>query len=131
MNKLTEYELKQLSGVSDEKNATILWRDTAISIKRIITFKEYIELIQKTLHDCQSPESNIALELIDFAIRVNVIAYYTFVELPRDIEVLYYIAYNSGLYEIIYENSNKAQIESIKSTILLYLRPTDNIKEAD
>ena len=113
-------ELKRVTGVSAKQYKKVPWHSTELLIKQLITPKEYIEMIHNILNDCQTPDGNVAFEMVDFAIRVNTIAAYAFVDLPKDPNDLYYIVYASNLYDTICKYANKGQIESISKTIAMY-----------
>lgn len=81
----------------------------------------YTSLIDKILKTCERSDGDVAIELVDFALRLNIITAYSLVELPDDVDVLYYIVYCSDLYDTVAKNINQAQFNSITSTIKVYL----------
>ena len=102
---------------SGKENKSVEWHSHKITIRPFLPIKEFLNTVRDILKDCRTPDDKVALELLDYSIRSNIIAAYALVELPKDFDELYYIVYNSDLYDLVLENSNKAQIESIINTV--------------
>lgn len=116
--KVTASTLKRIAGVSGKQYKKVTWHSTTITVKQSLTVKEYIDTIHSIIQSCMTPDETCAVELLDFAIRSNVISSYAFVELPESLEDMFYIVYCSDLYETICRNSNSTQIDSIKETVI-------------
>lgn len=116
---LSTNELKRITGVSQKQYKQVPWHTTTVTLKQLLTIQEYMETIQNIFHDCKTPDDGVAIELLDFATRVNIIAAYSFVKLPDNIDDLYYFVYASDLYDLICSNANISQIESIKQAVKL------------
>lgn len=114
---LSVNELKRITGISQKQYKTVPWHTTTIVIKQMLSLLEYLTAVDSILESCKSPEGEIAIELLDFAIRVGVISAYAFVELPEDIGELYYLMYASDLYDLVCSVANSSQVESIKKTV--------------
>ena len=117
---LSKAALMRTVGVTAKQNKKIVWRNNSIVVKQMITAKEFFETVQNILHDCTSDAGEFAPELLDFAVRVNVIAAFAYVELPTEFEELFYAAYASDLFDAVYKNTNKAQIDAIKNAVEMY-----------
>lgn len=115
LSSATIQRVSEIDGYKDYKKAT--WHSMSIYIRKFIPFNEYVDLVHKIIRECTSPDGSVALELLDFALRANIIATYAHVELPEDIGDLYDISYLSGLYEMILSTANKGQIRSIISFV--------------
>ena len=119
---LTKNELMRVVGVSGRQNKKITWHTTEIIVKQFLPLDEYVDVVHQILSDCQiNGDGQVAVELVDFAIRMNIISSYAFVNLPEDIESLYAIVYTSDLYDTICANVNNKQIEDIKRSVYAYL----------
>ena len=116
--KVTASTLKRIAGVSGKQYKKVTWHSATITVKQSLTVKEYIDTIHSIIQSCMTPDETCAVELLDFAIRSNVISSYAFVELPESLEDMFYIVYCSDLYETICRNSNSIQIDSIKETVI-------------
>ena len=119
---LSVNELKRVTGISQKQYKQVAWHTTTVTIKQILSIQEYMETVQNIFRDCKTPDDGVAIELLDFAIRVNIISAYAFVNFPDNIDELYYFVYASDLYDLICANANKAQIESIKRTVKMSVR---------
>lgn len=119
---LSENNIKRITGISGKQYKKVAWHTSEIIVKQILTLSEYMAVVNSILSDCQAPGGSIALELADFAIRANIISAYGFVQMPEDIETLFYIVYASDLYETICSAVNKAQLEAIKQSVIMYLK---------
>lgn len=116
--KVTASTLKRVAGVSGKQYKKVPWHSTTLTIKQTLTVKEYIDTIHSIIQSCMTPDETCAVELLDFAIRSNVISSYAFVDLPESLEDMFYIVYSSDLYETIYKNVNSNQVNSIKETVI-------------
>ena len=122
IHKLSLNNLKRVVGVSAKHNKKVQWRSSEITIKQLLSAQEYIAVTQDILRDCLAPDGTVAIELIDFAIRANIVAAYAYVELPTEFEELYYVLYASDLYDKVCSVANKAQITEIEKTIAIYVQ---------
>lgn len=122
IHKLSLNNLKRVVGVSAKHNKKVQWHSSEITIKQLLSAQEYIAVTQDILRDCLAPDGTVAIELIDFAIRANIVAAYAYVELPTEFEELYYVLYASDLYDKVCSVANKAQIAAIKSSIDMHVR---------
>ena len=66
----------------------------------------------------------MVFELIDFAIRVNILLSYAFVDLPNDPNTLYYVIYCSDLFDVVCRAINQRQLQSIYRAISLIVGGT-------
>lgn len=115
--KVTANTLMRIAGVSGKQYKKIQWHSTTITVKQTLSIEEYIDTIHSIIQSCMTPEKTCAVELLDFAIRSNIITSYTFVELPESLDDMFYIVYSSDLYEVVCKNASSSQIESIKTTV--------------
>lgn len=118
---LSVNELKRVTGISQKQYKQVAWHTTTVVIKQLLTVKEYIDTVHNIFRYCKTPDGEVVVALLDFATRVSIISSYSFVNLPDSIDDLYYFAYASDLYELIYRNANKAQVDSIRETIKLMI----------
>ena len=117
---LSKNQLMRTIGVSPKQYKKVIWHTNEVIVKPFLSASEYVDMIQGILHDCQASDGVVVLELVDFAMRINVISAYAFIELPDTLDDLYYIAY-SDLYDTVCKAANNAQIGSIRYTIGLYI----------
>lgn len=114
---LPKNEVLRITGVSGKQYKTVQWHSSQIVMKPLLNMEEYINTVKNIVADCADANGDVAIELLDFSIRVHIISAYAFVELPEDINQLYYIAYQSDLYDTTVGVANKAQVESIRRSV--------------
>ena len=100
---------------------TIKWDSYDIVVKQLLSVDEFINVVRAVFKDCKIPdtENMVQLELIDFAIKTNIISAYANVELPEDLSNLYNLIYGTDLYETVCDNVSKAQLKSIIDSVML------------
>lgn len=109
--------LRQVCGDPYKQSVCASWHSMSVKIRRLLPVHEFVETIKNILQDCRQKNGEYVRFLADFAIRTNIIASYAFVELPEDIDDLYVVAYESGIFELVAEHANGPQISSIISTV--------------
>lgn len=100
----------------------VRWMNTEFIVKPVLSLQEYMETVTKIVNDCQDDAGSIAVGLIDFSLRTNVIAAYANIELPSDIEELFNLVFRTTLYDTVCSAINSAQLQSIKNTVNLVMR---------
>lgn len=103
--------------MTQKQSKKVVWHTSEVLIKHLLTLSEFVSTVRKIIDNCKSPDGKIAVELLDFSTRVGIITSYASVHVPEDINELYYIAYASGLYELICKNANESQICSVINTV--------------
>ena len=114
---LSKNEVLRVTGVSGKQYKTIQWHTVQIVVRPLLNMEEYIKTVRAIVVDCMSKDGEIAIELLDFSTRLHIIAAYAFVELPDDMEQLYYVVYQSDLYDTVLKVANRAQIDAIIKTV--------------
>ena len=113
-------KVRSVVGQRRVKYRKIVWHTSELYIKTFLSLKEYSELTESIIQYCCVDMGEPAYEMVDFALRINIIASYAVIELPTDIEELYYVAYESDLYDVVCANVNNAQINSVISFVNQY-----------
>lgn len=122
INKITANQLMRIAGVSAKQYKKVPWHATTLTIKQLLPAKECWGLISNIIQDCKSPKGEFKIELLDFAMRVNIIATYALsIELPEDPDDMYYLAYASDLYKVVCSSINQEQLGAIKDAIKFYM----------
>ena len=63
------------------------------------------------------PGGDVAVELLDFSERLHIITAYAYVDMPEDFKQLYYIVYNSDLYDTVIKYVNVNQVQAIHDAV--------------
>lgn len=124
MKKIERLALDEYIGIvkgNKVERKVVGWCSKYIEVKQMLSVDEYINVIRRIFADCRTPDSEnmVQLELIDFAIKTNIISAYANIELPENLDDLYYIVYGTDLYEKVCANVNEKQVESIISSVKL------------
>ena len=124
IKKLTSNDIVHVTGVTPQQHKNIFWHSHELKVNQILSFDEFRALIRNIAKDCSSPDGEVVFELIDFAIRVNILLSYAFVDLPNDPNTLYYVIYCSDLFDVVCRAINQRQLQSIYRTISLIVGGT-------
>lgn len=118
---LTSQMMRNAAKSIENRVKRVKWMNYEFSVRYSIGFSEYVKLIQKVVADCQNDNGEIAIELIDFSLRSNIIATYANIELPDNLDEVFRIVYASGLYELVENAVNLSQIKSIETTVRMII----------
>ena len=122
INKTTANQLMRIVGVSAKQYKKVPWHTTTLTVRQLLPVEECLSLIDNIFKNCMSPKGDFKVELLDFSIRVNIIAAYAIsVDLPTKPEDTYYLVYASDLYDVVCKIINSNQLKMIKQTIELRL----------
>lgn len=89
------------------------WHGKMISIKYMISKEEVFELMRRVEKMCTTENGEFSPEFLDFAIKTGIVTYYAIIELPTDVDELYKLIYHSDIYDVVLNNANKKQIDSV------------------
>lgn len=118
---LSANDIKRVAGVSKQRLKKIAWHTSEIVVKQSLSMDEFFGLIRDIMHDCTKEDGSVAIEFIDFSMRVNIISAYALVDLPKEPEDLFFATYSSDLYETICRAVNQNQLRAINRAISAYL----------
>ena len=119
---MTLNTLRRVVGMRRTKYRKVAWHTSELVVKSFLTMKEYFDTVHSILDDCTDKDGAVVYEMVDFATKLNVIISYALIELPDDIDELYYIVYETDLYKTVYSFANKDQIDAIVSSVDLCMR---------
>lgn len=122
IKKLSSNDVVRVAGVSGRQCKKALWHTSEILVKSMLTLDEFTGVVSAIVQDCIGDDYSKSFMLLDFSFRVNIINAYAYVDLPTDIDTLYYIIYASDLFEIVYKRTNPAQIDAILESARLILQ---------
>jgi hypothetical protein len=106
-------KVRSVVGQRRIKYRKIVWHTAEMYVKTFLPLDEYKNLIDSIIQACTAENGECIYELVDFATKVNIIAAYALIELPEDIDELYYIVYETDLYDTVCKNANKDQVASV------------------
>lgn len=116
-----------------EEPATIYYNGEAIVVKRMLSLKEVIAMVEGVSETCfDQSTGDYHPENKDFAIRHSIFKLYTDVELPDDVEQKYDFVYKcDDLINAILEEVNKQQFNAICRAIDDKIRSMVNANVAE
>ena len=91
-----------------------------LSVRTMISMKESIKFTEMVLQLCWGEESYY-YEVMDFAFRCAVIAYYSNVQLPEGLDKKYEMVYGTSLYDTVMQYANRDQTEALYQAVKMYL----------
>lgn len=112
--------VRRVVGLRRVKHRKVVWHTSELYIKTFLPIAEYHNLTESIVQYCYADMNEPAYDMVDFATRLNIIAFYALIELPSDIDELYYIVYESDLYDVVRQNTNKAQVDSVIAFVNRY-----------
>ena len=98
----------------------VRWRTLDIIVKPILSFEEYSTIVRYIVVQCESRGGVPLIELIDYAVRANVLFAYTNISRFENTSDLYRVLYCSDLYDSIIAVINQAQYKAIIYAISIY-----------
>lgn len=99
------------------RHKKITWHSAELCLRAFLPFDEYRQVINSIVEYCLSPDGEIMYEYVDFATRLAIITSYALIELPEDFDELYFIVYESDLYQTVCSHVNKDQVSAILSAV--------------
>lgn len=93
------------------------WQGLEVSIKHNLSFTEVLEFVNDVVMSCFQDDGNFVPEVMDFAIKSNILSKYTNFSLPDKLEHRYEIIYNSDVVDFVCQNINMQQLREITASI--------------
>lgn len=93
------------------------WHGVEVTIKYIIGLTDMMEFVHDAAESCFSESGSFIPEVMDFAIKSNILSRYTNLTLPDDLEHRYALIYGSDITEIICDHINDEQLKEIVAAI--------------
>lgn len=115
-------KVRSVVGQRRIKYRKIVWHTAEMYVKTFLSLDEYKDLIDSIIQACTADDGERIYELVDFATRVNIIVAYALIELPEEIDELYYTVYESDLFQTVCKNVNHDQIDAIITCINSIIR---------
>lgn len=119
---LTENIINHVTKITHQEFKKINWHNAELYVRPLLSFEEYANAVRAIVGYCFSSEGAFAPEFLDFALRVNIISTYAYVELPDDFDRLYELVYLSDLYDTVCSAVNKAQLDALKQAVMICIK---------
>lgn len=93
------------------------WHGLEVSIKHNLSFTEMLEFVNDVVMSCFQDNGDFVPEVMDFAIKSNILSKYANFSLPDKLEHRYEIIYNSDAVDFVCQNINMQQLREITASI--------------
>lgn len=106
------------------------WYDVEVKMRRSLPFTEVLAFVDDVVQSCFQRNGAYVPEVLDFAIKSNIISKYTNVSMPDNLEHRYAILYNSDLVDFVCQHINMQQLQEMVNSInrkLTYMCDTNTV----
>lgn len=93
------------------------WHDIEVTVKPSISFTETLEFANDVTMSCFSDENGFVPEVMDFAIKSNILSKYANFSLPDNLEHRHEIIYNTDAVQFVCQRINMEQLREITASI--------------
>lgn len=100
-----------------ENITTECWNEIDITIKRTISLGDMLSFVNDVVASCFQDNGEFMPEVLDFAIRSNIILKYSNVSLPDNLEHRYAILYCTDIVNFIRGHAGQEQVDEIINAI--------------
>lgn len=107
-------KVAQGQSVSD---AVVDWHGIPVAVKHTIGLTSMIEFVNDAADSCFSESGSFVPEVMDFAIKSNILSRYANFELPEDLEHRYTLIYGSDIVDVVCEHINTTQLREITTAV--------------
>lgn len=94
-----------------------VWCDVDVTIKRTLAFKDMLEFVNDVVMSCFQENGNFVPEVVDFAIKGNILSKYANFSLPDKLEHRYEIIYCTDAVKFVCQFINMEQLNEITASI--------------
>ena len=100
-----------------ENITTECWNEIDITIKRTVSLGDMLSFVNDVVASCFQDNGEFMPEVLDFAIRSNIILKYSNVSLPDNLEHRYAILYCTDIVNFIRGHADQEQVDEIINVI--------------
>lgn len=96
---------------------TFEWYGTDIVIKHSIGLSDVLEFVNNVVESCFGESGNFIPEVMDFAIKGNILTKYANLTMPENLEHRYDLIYQTDIVDEVCKRINRAQLQEVISSI--------------
>lgn len=100
-----------------QAKTTEQWFDVEVTIRRSLPFAEMLEFANDVVMSCFSETHGFLPEIMDFAVRSNILTRYANFSLPDNLEKRYEMIYNTDAVDFVLAHINMDQLKELLSAI--------------
>lgn len=105
--------MDEVAGERFINETTEQWYGTDIHIRRSLPFTEALSFVDEVVSSCFQTNYGFMPELIDFAIKRNILKRYTNISLPEKLEHSYKIIYTTDIIDFVCKHINMKQVDEL------------------
>lgn len=118
MKKVSIRSIEEAVEGKTQDTTTVEFNGLEINVKRILPFYDMIRFVRSVVDGCfKDDDGSYIPEVKNFLIRIYVLAYYSNINLPQNVEKQYEFAYTTGLFETVIGHIEPAQFADICDAI--------------
>ena len=102
---------------AQERESTVEWNGLEIRVRRRISYEEYAAASVAVTNACFSTEGEYVPEAKEVSLRLIVLALYTNLSIPLNIDKRYEMACFSGVYDTVLSAVDGHQVEQIENAV--------------
>lgn len=121
IKRLSVNDVMRITGVSAKQCKKVTWHTSEFIVRNLLPLGDFLNTVNSILTDCEANDGTVDIGLIDFALRKNIIVAYAFINLPDDVDQLYYVVYASDLFDAVCSAINQEQLKALFKTISIYI----------
>ena len=100
-----------------DNTVTEQWCDIEVRIKKTLSFTEMMEFVNDVVLSCFQEDGGFVPEVMDFAIKNNILTKYANFSLPDNLEHRYEIIYKTDAVDMVCSKISGAQLNEIIASI--------------
>lgn len=93
------------------------WNGVEVKLKHSISFPEMLEFVNDVVMSCFQEDGGFMPEVMDFAIKSNILTRYANFSMPDNLEHRYEIIYKTDAVDFVCQNINSVQLNEIVTSI--------------
>ena len=95
----------------------VTWNDIDVNIIRTLSLTSMLEFVNSVVESCFTDDGEYIPEIMDYAVRKNVLERYANFRLPVDVHKCYDLVYCTDAYDMVVKHIDSAQFEEIVRSI--------------
>ena len=120
---------KDVEAGTNVPHYTFEWcNGVTVDVVHSVPFATELAIIEAVAQSCFDDDDNYYPVLVDMMLRHEVIAKYTNIELPDDVEVCYALFYNTDLWQCVSEYIDEVQLSNIQAAAYEMIRRRNDIR---
>ena len=120
---------KDIEAGTNVPHYTFEWcNGVTVDVAHSVPFATELAIIEMMAQSCFDDEDNYYPVLVDMMFRHEVIAKYTNIELPDDVEVCYALFYNTDLWQRVSEYIDEVQLSNIQAAAYEMIRRRNDMR---